>query len=252
MKKMNQNFFLRSCMLSSLVALFLIAGAFSIAYFLPEKKVIANTISITEESTPNFTDTSAYTNDVAFLPNSLGKGDDALFLYRNPASKNAVESFFTQFTNNREVANVILKHSEKNNISPFLIFALVYTESEFKITAVNTNTNGSTDFGLFQLNSNSFPQLTEAEFFDPETSAKYGVSHFKHCLNASRNNEVAALAMYNAGTARVRAGSTPFSTLNYAGKIMQYRSKLEKRFTDEIVSNYESLINIPLVVPYEK
>ena len=106
------------------------------------------------------------------------------------------------------------------------------------------NTNGTVDRGLFQLNSNSFPQLSEEEFFDPYTSAKYGMRHLKQCLKMA-GNSVSALAMYNAGMGRVSSNKTPQTTLNYIGKIISYQNKLDELFTDEVVIFYETQI-VPL------
>ena len=116
---------------------------------------------------------------------------------------------------------------------------MAYTESRYNPKATNSNVNASIDRGLFQLNSNSFPTLTEADFFDPYISAKYGMSHLKFCLN-SAGNEVSALAMYNAGTGRVRSNKTPQSTLNYVGKIITYQKMLESLFADEVEAYYET------------
>ena len=133
----------------------------------------------------------------------------------------------------------ILEEAEKNDIPLSLAFALAYTESRYNVNAVNKNRNASIDRGLFQLNNRSFPQLKEEDFFDPAISAKYGMSHLRFCLNIA-GNEVSALAMYNAGTSKVRADNTPQSTLNYVGKIMAYQDKLEKLFADEVLSYYET------------
>ena len=94
---------------------------------------------------------------------------------------------------------------------------------------VNKNTNASIDRGLFQLNNNSFPDLIEEEYFDPYISAKYGLAHLRFCLDTA-GNEVAALAMYNAGTRRVKIGETPQVTLNYVSKIMDYKDGLDDLF----------------------
>ena len=59
-------------------------------------------------------------------------------------------------------------------------------------------------------------------------------------LMASAGNEVSALAMYNAGTGRVRSNKTPQSTLNYVGKIMTYQKMLESLFEDEVEAYYET------------
>ncbi|WP_407425020.1 lytic transglycosylase domain-containing protein, partial [Treponema sp.] len=118
-------------------------------------------------------------------------------------------------------------------------FSLAYVESRFKATAVNSNTNHTIDRGLFQLNSASFPKLTEAEFFDPKVSAKYGMSHLRYCMDIA-GNDITALAMYNAGTSRVKQNKTPQHTLNYVAKISSYRVHLESKFSTEVLAFYST------------
>ncbi len=167
-------------------------------------------------------------------------GDDiALALYRQPSSRSAVEWFYLHVTGSRETALPILEEAEKNDIPLSLAFALAYTESRYRPNAVNKNRNASIDRGLFQLNNRSFPHLTEDEFFDPRTSARYGMSHLKFCMGLA-GNEVSGLAMYNAGTTKVRQNNTPQSTLNYVGNIMAYRDRLDKLFAEEVLPYYDT------------
>jgi len=154
-------------------------------------------------------------------------------------------------TGDRDVAMAILTAADKNDIPLSLAFALAYTESRYNVRAVNYNTNSTIDRGLFQLNSASFPQLAEADFFTPSVSAKYGMSHLRFCLNVA-GNEVSALAMYNAGTNKVRANSTPQSTLNYIGHIMLYKQMLEKLFSDEVLAYYDTNLTMSSTVAYQK
>lgn len=165
------------------------------------------------------------------------KVDAGLNLYRQAQSKAAVEWFYTHLTENREVSMAILEEAEKNDIPLPLAFALCHTESRFKPRAKNVNTNESIDRGLFQLNNTSFPYLSESEFFDPKVSAKYGMSHLKYCLKTA-GNEIAALAMYNAGANKVRRGATPQMTLNYISQIENYRAYIEEHFNSEVVAFY--------------
>jgi len=165
--------------------------------------------------------------------------DSCLTLYRQPQSRPAVEWFFTHITNNREIARAILENADKNDIAPSLAFALAYVESRYKITAINKNANQSTDRGLFQLNDKTFPKLTENDFFNPKVSAKYGISHLRYCMDIA-GNEITALAMYNAGTTRVKNNNTPQQTLNYVAKITKYRKSLDNQFTNEVLAFYDS------------
>lgn len=166
------------------------------------------------------------------------KNDKGLLLYRQTQSRAAVEWFYTHVTNNRDVALAVLNEAEKNDIPLSLAFALAHTESQYKVTAIHRNVNNSIDRGLFQLNNQSFPELTEADFYDPRVSAKYGMSHLRFCLN-SAGNEITALAMYNAGTNKVRSNNTPQMTLNYISKIEKYREWLEDNFSLEVLAFYE-------------
>lgn len=165
------------------------------------------------------------------------KEDKGLALYRQMESRAAVEWFYTHVTNSREIALAVLEEADKNDIPVSLAFALAHTESNYRVTAVNSNVNGSIDRGLFQLNNNSFPNVEEADFFNPKVSAHYGLAHLRYCMKTA-GNEIAALAMYNAGTNKVRNNLTPQITLNYISKIEEYRSYLEDAFDSEVVAFY--------------
>ena len=155
--------------------------------------------------------------------------DDGLKFYRNPDFRESVVWFYNQITGNKDVTEAILTYADANDIPLSLAFALAYSESSYNIKAVNRNSNHTVDRGLFQLNNNSFPNLEESDFFDPYVSARYGLSHLRFCLDTA-GNEVAALAMYNAGTRRVKNGETPQVTLNYVSRIMDYRKGVDDLF----------------------
>ena len=222
--------------------MFFTAAALSVAIFLP----------VEPESEEN--QVASFSNDGFFLDSDveipvdfsplsdvveskMSEADRGLELYREARSKAAVEWFYLHITGNKNVTNAILKEANNNDIPLSLAFALAYVESRYKPQALNKNTNSSIDRGLFQLNSLSFPKLSEEEFYDPEISAKYGLQHLRYCLNLA-GKEATALAMYNAGTVRVRRNNTPKSTLNYVDSIMRYKASLDEAFHDEIEKLY--------------
>jgi hypothetical protein len=156
--------------------------------------------------------------------------DPSLHLYRDKATREAVEFFFTELAGSERVARPILHYADQYDVSFFLAFSVAFIESEFNPRAINRNPY-SVDRGVFQLNSNSFPGLGEKEFFDPVTNAKYGISHLKLCLEEGKN-PIVAVAIYNAGKRRVTQIGTPVVTLEYIGKYVDYRRKLEDSFRD--------------------
>ena len=163
--------------------------------------------------------------------------DEALYLLRQPRTRASVEWFYIGVTGNREVSLAILEAAEENNIPLSLAFSLAYAESRYKPTAKNVNKNGSVDRGLFQLNSGTFPNLTESQFYDPKVSAHKGLEHLRYCLDTA-GNEIAAMAMYNAGTNKVHDNRTPKVTLDYISQIESYRSALDQSFETEVLSLY--------------
>ena len=153
--------------------------------------------------------------------------DQGLYLFRNELTRPLVESFYTRVTANVKITDAILSAADNYEIALPLAFSLAWAESSFKVRALNYNSN-SVDRGLFQLNSRTFPNLKEEQFYDPQTNADYGLAHFRYCIEVG-NNELVALAMYNAGVTRVRLG-TPYSTLRYVAKILDNERKLIESF----------------------
>lgn len=247
--KTESNNFVNSCLASIFLGLLLCTAALSVYFFLPHNKTseiipseeiieIAETQVIPEEEDLISEAFQEYLAEVSF--EKINSSTDAgLTLYRQSISRSSVEWFYTHITGNRDIALAITSEADRNDIPLSLAFALAFVESRYNAKAVNSNSNNTTDRGLFQLNSNSFPTLSEADFFDPYVSSKYGMSHLKFCLN-SAGNEVSGLAMYNAGTNRVRSNKTPQTTLNYIGKIMTYQNMLDELFREEVVSYYEA------------
>lgn len=259
--KSRANSFANSCFFASTLAVLLIIAALLI-YFLLPNTTIEDTNSIAPATPITIVDLSEDTEEELsaafqdyFAEVSLSKltddSDDGLKLYRQALSRSAVEWFYYQITGDRKVTQAILAEAEKNDIALSLAFALAHTESNYNAKATNKNSNTTVDRGLFQLNSNSFPALTEEDFFDPFVSSKYGMSHLKFCLNTA-GNEVSALAMYNAGTGRVRSNKTPQSTLNYVGKILSYQKMIDQLFNDQVAAYFENQLSTGIAVAYNR
>ncbi|MBI9101977.1 MAG: lytic transglycosylase domain-containing protein [Spirochaetales bacterium] len=159
--------------------------------------------------------------------------DYGLALYRFPEFRENVVAFYSEETGSESIALLILQAAEAHDIPLSLAFSLAWVESRYNPQAVNYNSS-SIDRGLFQLNSRSFPGLTEDEFFDPAVNSGFGMDYLRQCLEAG-DTEIVALAMYNAGRARVSGRGTPLMTLEYISKILEYQEGLEERFSDHLI-----------------
>ncbi|MDR1898638.1 MAG: lytic transglycosylase domain-containing protein [Treponema sp.] len=153
--------------------------------------------------------------------------------YRDPLVRGEVIGYFADLCGSREVASVILINAEVLDIPAALAFSLCWEESRYNPRAVNrANRDGSVDRGLFQLNNRSFPKVDEKDFFNPGINTYYGMRHLRWCLD-SGGSVITALAMYNAGTGRVRSLGAPKNTLDYIHRILERQEKIEARFRQE-------------------
>lgn len=228
-----------------------------LAFVLPKKTTSDNTYLLwpsfsEKKDSPVFGKRIEYSRRLSFSETKKTgnemKNDLGLVIYHQLLSQNAIIDFYEGITDNRDVTLAIFTYANKYDIPLTLAFSLAYNESRYLITAVNSNTNTSIDRGLFQLNSNSFPELTEKEFFDPYTSAEKGLSFLRYCLDIG-GNEITALAMYNAGPNRVKNGGTPEITLDHISNIITYQDKLEKEFNKAVAlanenAEYVAIANV--------
>jgi hypothetical protein len=160
--------------------------------------------------------------------------DPILGLYRNPGIRDKVVAFFAALCGgSTEIAAVVLTNAAAFDIPPGLAFALCWEESQYNPRAINReNRDESIDRGLFQLNSRSFPNIAESDFFNPSINAWYGMGHLRLCLDTG-GTEIAGLAMYNAGTGRVRNLGAPKKTLDYIHRILERSRRIEESFRAE-------------------
>ncbi len=164
------------------------------------------------------------------------RADHISAYYSAPDTRSSVLAFFESLTGDFQIAEAILEESLAEGVSPALAFALAHEESEFDPKAFNRNA-ASIDRGLFQLNSASFPNLKLADFYNTRTNVRHGIAHLAFCLDQG-GNEVAALAVYNAGLGRVSKGGTPRRTLDYIYRITGYRDRLEALFEAQVVARH--------------
>jgi soluble lytic murein transglycosylase-like protein len=120
--------------------------------------------------------------------------------------------------------HLIIKASEKHNVEPALIKAIIKAESNFNHRAVSRK--GAR--GLMQLMPATASSLQVKDSFHPENNIEGGVKYLRYLLNYFNGNLPLALAAYNAGeTAVIRhRGIPPYhETQVYVRRVMSYVDK---------------------------
>lgn len=101
-------------------------------------------------------------------------------------------------------SNCWVAASEKYNIDPWLLYSIGWEESNLVSDAVNTNSDGSRDIGIMQINSYWFDKLKkqgieEKDLYDTCINIHVGAWVLRQSYDFYGNNW-RAVGAYNAGT----------------------------------------------------
>jgi len=116
---------------------------------------------------------------------------------------------------------VIRSASDRHNIDPDLIRAVIKVESDFN--SVARSNKGA--MGLMQLMPDTARLHNVADVFDPIANIEGGVRHLRLLLNRFQGDLELSLAAYNAGMKAVEkhGGIPPFSeTKEYVRRVLSY------------------------------
>jgi soluble lytic murein transglycosylase-like protein len=120
--------------------------------------------------------------------------------------------------------HLIAKASQKYNVEPALIKAVIKAESNFNHLAVSRK--GAR--GLMQLMPSTATSLRVQDSFHPENNIEGGVRYLQYLIKYFNGNLPLALAAYNAGeNAVIRHGGIPpyRETQTYVQKVLSYLDK---------------------------
>jgi hypothetical protein len=92
--------------------------------------------------------------------------------------------------------------SKQYNVPYELVLAVIATESNFKINAINENSETNADLGIMQINSihkEIFKEKGFTDIFDPYQNIEYGISYLAELYSKFEGNEHYTLSAYNKG-----------------------------------------------------
>jgi len=163
--------------------------------------------------------------------------------------QNQVDPHFLRIYYPRKFEEEIRKNSEKRQVDPYVIMALIHQESAY-LPAVRSSVGAT---GLMQLmpptareiGKRLNPTFSESRLTDPETNIELGTYYLKSLLKETGGSIELALAAYNAGPGNVRKwrrqfGNRPIDefvemipyaeTSNYVKRITILRSTYQKMY----------------------
>lgn len=127
--------------------------------------------------------------------------------------------------------HIIRKKSDKYDIEPAIIKAVITAESNWDPKAISSK--GA--IGLMQLMPSTAKDMMIADPYDPEENIEAGTRYLRHLLDKFNEDLDLALAAYNAGPSRVeKAGGIPsiLETKMFVKSVKAfYKNKFQKPIT---------------------
>ena len=119
-------------------------------------------------------------------------------------------------------------------IPPSLALAVAQVESNFNPTAVSpSNSNGTQDYGVFQINSSNLASLGVTNPLDPTQNINAGVALLAQLYNQYGGDLTQVLWAYNAGPGSVASGNMPTSTQAYVPEVLAAQSNYGTTLPDD-------------------
>jgi soluble lytic murein transglycosylase-like protein len=84
---------------------------------------------------------------------------------------------YTGIAGDPTLAHTITSYALYYDIPISLLFGIISVESDFDPAALNKNPNGTYDYGLMSLNSNTFKSYTRDQLYDIDTNLKLGCEY---------------------------------------------------------------------------
>jgi soluble lytic murein transglycosylase len=143
--------------------------------------------------------------------------------------------------------DIIRQQARDKNLDPSLIAAVIYRESKFRDQTSEAGARGLMQIlpatAHFVARNTGGTTFEDSDLADPQVNISYGSWYLRYLLDTYRQNEIAAIAAYNAGRRHVdRWGGSRLTlddirfpeTKQYVSDVLDKRVEYTKRYRDEL------------------
>lgn len=134
----------------------------------------------------------------------------------------------------------IVKYSQKYNVDPCLVAAVIMQESRFNPKAQSfAGAQGLMQFmpGTAATMAKETGRWPNYDIFDAETSVEFGAAHLRDLLGMYNGSVELALYAYNTGTgsaARFASNPAAIADYSYVRKVINYRRAYQQMYASEL------------------
>jgi soluble lytic murein transglycosylase len=167
-------------------------------------------------------------------------------------ARGTVEDAVREFTLPLRHEDIIRQQSEKKNLDPALVAAVIYQESKFEDRTSHAGAKGLMQIlpstAHYIARKSGGTQFVAGDLATPQINISYGAWYLRYLMDKYDENERLALAAYNAGETNVdkwvreRGGPDGFSasdipfpeTRGYVTSVEQHKKAYRKKYSREL------------------
>lgn len=161
-----------------------------------------------------------------------------------------------------EITQTLITESQRQELDPIFILAVIQTESNFNTRAKGT----SGEIGLMQIlprtgewisKKYKLPWNGDNSLYDPITNIKIGVTYFAHLRSEFESRPYQYLPAYNMGPTNMRKVSRTIGSISSDGRVIkrEYAMRVMKNYADiyeQMVVSQRTLIQFAQAQESEK
>jgi hypothetical protein len=137
-----------------------------------------------------------------------------------------------------QIQQMIVDAANQYGVPPNIALGIAAHESGFNANATNLNTNGTTDYGVMQLNSTTVQTLGIADPMDPQQNINGGMQLLSQLLTQYDGNVTNALWAYASGSGNVGPTKTPNTIAqNFINYVTGYQPTIDTTSSSGIVAD---------------
>lgn len=138
-----------------------------------------------------------------------------------------------------EYKDYVFEKSLQNGVDPYIVFGIIYNESRYQEDATHLNANGTTDYGLMQINEVNFEYLHNTigiesmdELLNPYKNIDSGIELLRYHTDLANDSQIGLIGFQSgAGTMAKLVNSGIYET-DVQQQVLGYASEYRKTYIE--------------------
>lgn len=140
----------------------------------------------------------------------------------------------------QEYKDYVFEKALENGVDPYIVFGIIYNESRYQTGVTNLNSNGSTDYGLMQINEVNFEYLHNSlaiesmdDLLDPYTNIDCGIELLRYHNDLAGDPKIGLIGYQSGAGAMKRLVNRGIYETDVQQRVLGYADFYRNEYIEE-------------------